>query len=91
MDLAALTKNWRTTLGGLLAAVPPVITAAGFTLTPTKQHWLALCQGLGVLLLGLAAKDSTTHSTLEQVRTSTVKDEIAKEQNPPAPISKIGG
>ena len=84
MNWEYFTANWRTTLGGLLAAVPPVITAAGFVLSPTKQHWLALCQGIGVLLLGLAAKDSNTHSNLEQVRESTIKDEIQKAENPPA-------
>ncbi len=78
MNWQYLTANWRTTLGGLLAAVPPVITAAGFVLSPMKQHWLALFQGLGVLLLGLAAKDSTTHSTIDQVDKSTHEaDKIA--------------
>jgi len=62
--------NWKTSLGGVLAALPPAVTAAGFTLTPAQAHWLALCQGLGALLIGLAAKDSSTHSTPDQVRQS---------------------
>jgi hypothetical protein len=78
MNWTSLLQNWKTTLGGLLAAVPPVITAAGFSFTPKEQHWLALCQGLGVLLLGLAAKDSTTHSTVQQVNLATTEAEVAK-------------
>ena len=50
--------NWKTSLGGALLSASPLITAAGFVLTPTEQHWLALSQGLGALLLGLAAKDA---------------------------------
>lgn len=67
-----MLKNWKTSLGGILAALPPVITAAGFALTPTETHWLNLCQGLGVLLLGLAAKDATTHSTAAEINQSTL-------------------
>jgi hypothetical protein len=77
LNWKSILANWKTSAGGLLAAVPPVITAAGFTFTPTESHWLALCQGLGVLLLGMAAKDSTTHSTVAQVTEATVESKAA--------------
>ena len=74
-------KNWRTSLGGLLIAVPPLITAAGFVLSLQAQHWLALCQGLGALLVGLAAKDASTHSTQSEIAQATLADNLTK---PPA-------
>lgn len=79
MNWKSLLTNWKTSVGGLLAAVPPVVVAAGFVLSPSKQHWLNLCQGIGVLLLGLSAKDSTTHSTITQVnKASTDAKEATK-------------
>ena len=66
-------KNWKTSVGGILLGVPPLITAAGFSLTLPEQHWMALCQGVGGFLLGLAAKDATTHSTVAQVEVATLE------------------
>lgn len=80
MNWLDLIKNWKTTLGGIMVSVPPLISAAGFVVSPTWNHWLALCSGLGALLVGLAAKDATTHSTVAQVEKATVIQE--KEDNP---------
>ena len=71
-------KNWKTTLGGILAAIPSLVAAAGFTLSANGQHWLALCGGVGALLLGMAAKDSTTHSTEAEVEAATNGSELKK-------------
>jgi ABC-type Fe3+ transport system permease subunit len=75
MDWKSLFTNWKTTLGGILSAVPPVIVAAGFVLTLSEQHWLALCQGVGALLLGLAAKDASTHSTVRETEIASAKEQ----------------
>jgi hypothetical protein len=74
--LDSLVVNWKTSLGGIMVAVPPLITAAGFILSPAWQHWLALATGLGALLIGLAAKDATTHSTVAQIEKSTSEAKV---------------
>ena len=66
-------QNWETTIGGLLAGIPPIVIASGLVLTPKWTQILAIVSGLGVLLIGLAAKDSNTHSTAGQVQLSTMK------------------
>ncbi len=49
-------KNWKTTLGGILAA-------AGQYLINSESGWLSIVgqvlSGVGLLLLGAAAQDST--------------------------------
>ena len=71
MNWKVFVVNWKTTVGGIMTAVPPVITAAGFVFSPNGQHWLALCSGLGALLLGFSAKDASTHSTAQEVQQAT--------------------
>jgi len=36
--LIGALKNWKTSAGGILIGVPPLITAAGFVLTPNEQR-----------------------------------------------------
>lgn len=52
-----MTKSWKTTLGGVLAAV-------GGYLTNSTTGWLnvvgQVVSGIGLLLLGGAAKDHAT-------------------------------
>jgi hypothetical protein len=67
MNWQSLFKNWKTSVGGTLAAIPQLVIASGFVLIPSEQHWLNLCQGVGLALLGWAAKDATTHSTPSEV------------------------
>ncbi len=72
MDL----QNWKTTIGGLMAAV-----GAALALAPLPDDWKWVPQfmtALGGALVGLAAKDSTTHSTAEQIAKSTAIDKIEK-------------
>ena len=48
--------NWKTTLGGALLALGPVLKTHG---TAAWMFWLAeACQVIGALILGMAAKDS---------------------------------
>ena len=72
-------KNWKTTVSAVVAAL------FAFVLFSPEYfaHWPWLislakfgCAG-GLAGLGLAAKDSTTHSTAVQVREAT-KEEAAK-------------
>jgi len=66
IDLA----NWKTTIGGVLLFLGQVIV-----LTPlaTTYPWLStFLTGAGGLLLGLTAKDYSTHSTQAEVTTATV-------------------
>lgn len=65
--------NWLTTVGGILSGVPTLVLGSGFVLSPNGQHALQLIGGVGLLLLGVAAKSATTHSTVAQVEASTVK------------------
>jgi hypothetical protein len=52
-------KNWKTTLGGLLAA-------AGSYLVNSQTGWLQIvgqvAQAVGLFLLGAVAQDSTTET-----------------------------
>ena len=64
-------QNYLTTIGGLLAGLPILIVNSGIVLTPKWQQVLAIIGGLGTLLIGLAAKDFTTHSTQQQVAVAT--------------------
>jgi hypothetical protein len=70
--IATFGTNWKTTLGGILFAVPGIITAAavgaGVHLSPIAIMVLTIVTSLGGLLIGVTAKDSTTHSTPLQVQ-----------------------
>ncbi len=44
-------NNWKTTLGGVLAASAEVV--------PVNNGWQSLIRSIGLLLLGWAAKDHT--------------------------------
>lgn len=49
-------KHWKTTLGGILAALGPMLTASG----NDKLHAAGVLVGaLGVLILGGTAADAT--------------------------------
>lgn len=69
----SLPTNWKTTLGGVMAGVPALVTASGFEHTPHLDHWLNLCSAVGMLLMGMSAKDWNTHSTESEVKTSTAQ------------------
>lgn len=69
--------NWMTTLGGLLAGLPPIVItsfmSAGAPLGPRWTAVLSIVGGVGTLLIGLAAKDANTHSTQDQIQAATAK------------------
>lgn len=65
------TKNWLTTAGGILAGMPSLLAGSGIVLPPAYQKWVTLAGGLGILLLGAAAKQFNNHSTVAQVEQSS--------------------
>lgn len=67
----AVLRNWMTTLGGLMAGLPQLVEAAGFVQTPSLTHWMNLISAIGMLLLGVSAKQFTNHSTAAEVQAST--------------------
>lgn len=75
MTITLTAQNWQTTVGGLLAGIPVIVINSGIMLTMKETQILAIIGGVGTLLIGLAAKDSGTHSTMQQVQASTVKAE----------------
>ena len=87
----SITANWKTTLAGILTfltSVPAFVTAIEAWGRHQPVDWRSVLVSVAITAAGaglLVAKDSTTHSTLEEVRTSTIKEEIAtaKAENPP--------
>lgn len=73
MTITLTAQNWLTSLGGLLAGIPVIVINSGLMLTQRETQILAIVGGIGTLLIGLAAKDSGTHSTAAQVQQSTIK------------------
>ena len=73
MTINLTAQNWATTVGGLLSGIPAIVIGSGLMLTPRATQILAIVSGVGMLLIGLAAKDSGTHSTMTQVQASSVK------------------
>ena len=69
--------NWKTTIGGILVGVPPLVNGAALAASITLPKWeifvATLAMGLGGLILGFNAKDATTHSTATQVQQATDK------------------
>lgn len=62
--------NWKTTLGGALVFVAGLLQLVP---VPEKYKWVSPALGyMGGAVIGLAAKDSTTHSTADQVQVATV-------------------
>jgi hypothetical protein len=80
-----LGQNYKTTVGGAMVGIPPIVYSAFLAASITPSKWYTftatLCMGLGGLILGTNAKDSTTHSTQAEVSNSTV-------QQPWKPFSK---
>jgi hypothetical protein len=73
MTINLTAQNWMTTLGGFLAGIPAIIIGSGLVLTPKWTQILSIVGGVGVLLIGLAAKDANTHSTQAQVTKATAE------------------
>ena len=84
----SLGTNWKTTIGGVLAGLPTIVIASfmayNVKVSPLTYALLSIASGVGMLLTGVSAKDSTTHSTIAQVEQSTSQDAAAKGVAPPA-------
>ena len=86
-----ITANWKTGITGVIAllfSIPTFVSALQAWGNHQPVDWRSVLVSTAISIVGtglIAAKDGTTHSTLEEVRTSTVKEEIAKAENPPAP------
>jgi len=66
-------KNWKTTLGGILAAVGFAATQVA---VPENYKWIfALLGAVGVALMGMTAKDFDNHSTIKEVEKATTKEQ----------------
>jgi hypothetical protein len=57
-------KNWKTTISGIVAGLPQLITVV----TPMlPQKWANVLTGIGMVLFALAAKDANvTGGTVKQ-------------------------
>ena len=83
-DWKSLTVNIKTTVAGVVAflfSVPAVISGLEAWAKHQPVDWRVIAVSIAMAAGGLglvASKDSTTHSTLDEVRTSTVKAEIEK-------------
>jgi hypothetical protein len=70
-----LGQSYKTTIGGILLGVPPIIQSAAMSAGVSLGKWgafiMALSMGIGGLMLGISAKDSTVHSTEAQVKVAT--------------------
>jgi hypothetical protein len=79
----SVTKNWKTTATGIitfLLGVPEIVTALHQWAAHQSVDWrnVAVSAAMAIGGLGLvAAKDSTTHSTVAEVQVSTAKVEQA--------------
>jgi hypothetical protein len=82
--------SYRTSIGGILAAVPPLIIAAALATNITLGKWvmfaLTLSISLGGLMLGINAKDRQVHSTVAEVEASAGHDVGVPPLPPPVPI-----
>ena len=68
-------ENWKTSLGGILAAIG--IAGSQVLTVPEQYHWLfAVAGAIGAGLLGVTAKDFTTHSTAKEVEKATTVKKI---------------
>lgn len=65
-------KSWKTTLGGILAAV-----GVGLRKTPQTASYADLVEGVGVVLLGMSARDNGVSS-----EAAGVKPYVTQTQNP---------
>jgi hypothetical protein len=71
-----LGQNWKTNLAAVItfaATVPAVVTAFQQWSNHQPVDWRAAVVGLVVAAGLAAAKDSTTHSTSDQVQQATMK------------------
>jgi hypothetical protein len=52
-------SHWKTTVGGLLVSIPPLLFSSGVILTLQQQHIVVFVQAVGAMLLGISAADAS--------------------------------
>ena len=67
-SVGKMTKNWWTTLAGIIGAVIIYINGVGGKVPETSQEWLAFWMGLSIAVIGVFAKDATTGSGPEATK-----------------------
>lgn len=87
-------SSYRTTIGGILIGIPPLISGALLSANIPTGKWgnftLTLCLGLGGLMLGVNAKDRKVHSTVAEVTASSGHDNTPPATPPtPAPAPRL--
>jgi cytochrome b561 len=59
---AIMVKNWWTTVIGLITGISTYLGGTGAKMPQNRAEWTNWTMSLGIVLLGLAAKDATTGS-----------------------------
>jgi hypothetical protein len=81
-------SSWRSTIGGILIGVPPLIAGALSGANIPVGKWVGFAMtislGLGGLMLGTNAKDKQVHSTVAEVQ-SSVGHDTTPPATPPSP------
>lgn len=80
-------ENRKTTLAGILAAL-----GAALMLVPLPDDWKwvpPFLSALGAALIGAAAKDSTTHSTVAEVSKATEVVKVEAEKKVEEAIKEV--
>jgi hypothetical protein len=79
MMKAAISQNFLTTLFGILAGLPVLVTqslaGSGLELPPVWNHWLLVLSGIGLIGLGIVSKAFNVHSTSAEVAKATVDEQ----------------
>lgn len=84
MNIMDVFKNWKSSSIGVIAGVLYVASQA----YKPGMSWKDWAVGAAIAIMGLVAKDSTTHSTVAQVQASTVQDAQAKGVTAPQIVTK---
>lgn len=80
----SIMRNWRTSLAGVLAflfSCPTFISAFEGWSKHQAIDWRGLLFGLAMFAVSsglIAAKDSSNHSTIEEMRKATIKHDAEK-------------
>lgn len=87
-----MKKNWLTTLGGIMAGcgtLPMIISQSGYHVPNWLGLTLVLLGGLGLVVMGVAAKGQDEHSTAQEVHTATVVAQVEETIKAAVDASKI--
>lgn len=69
-------RNWLTTLGGILLSLGALAETLDL---PADWKWVSpALLSIGGLIVGAGAKQFNVHSTVEEVKTATVKKDLKR-------------